>query len=183
MTNKSRRSSNSNRKRPGTGRQPVIILVSTLFLAAIAFFLFKVVGLSEHGSELDRLTAFDAEGDLTFVAAPGDTIVTVDIEIADTDEDRQVGLMFRRKFGDDQGMLFIFPDQNVRSFWMKNTKLSLDMLFADSTGLIVTIHERTQPQTRKNYFSKPAVYVVEVNAGFVEKHGIAVGDRIVWQRN
>ncbi len=183
MAKKNRRNSSSKRNQSKGNRKPVIIIISTLFLAVVAFLLLKVVVSSGGDSELDRLIAFDPEGDLTFLASSGDTLMTVDIEIADTEEDRQVGMMFRKEFGDDQGMLFVFPQQEVHSFWMKNTKLSLDMVFADSTGLIVTIHEKTEPQSKKHYFSKPSVYVVEVKAGFVEKHGISLGDRIAWQRD
>lgn len=139
------------------------------------------------GSRIDvgapRQTQFVKMGELTFMTQTGRHITTIDIEIAESDLDTQRGLMYRESMEPNQGMLFIFPDEAYRAFWMRNTAFSLDIIFADEDGKIVTIHERTLPFDESNYLSTaPAKYVVEVNAGFVERHRILAGDLIRWER-
>ncbi len=126
---------------------------------------------------------FNKEGELAFLKSPGDTITTIDVEIADDPAQRTQGLMFRRQMKEDQGMLFLFPYEEVQSFWMKNTVISLDIIFADENGRIVKIHENTVPLDENRYLSESlARYVVEVRAGFTARHGIEEGDLISWQR-
>jgi uncharacterized protein len=124
---------------------------------------------------------FQKEGELTFFDPDGNAIKTIDIEIADTEYERQRGLMFRDEMKEDQGMLFIFPYQTMQSFWMRNTKLSLDIMFVDNQKRIVTIHRGTDILSDKSYASaEPAIYVVEVIAGFTNKYNINEGDKIDW---
>ena len=80
----------------------------------------------------------------------------------------------------DQAMIFVYePPQHV-AMWMKNTLLSLDMLFVDARGCIVTIKERAQPRSLATIESRvPVTLVVELRAGTVATHGIAVGDRVL----
>ena len=110
-------------------------------------------------------------GDKTFVA-----------EIADTDQERATGLMNRDSMPNNHGMLFIFEDQQNRSFWMKNTKIPLDMIFIGSDWRIVSINKNAQPCTAdpcdKYESRKPAMYVLEVNAGQVDEKAIKVGQRL-----
>jgi uncharacterized membrane protein (UPF0127 family) len=85
---------------------------------------------------------------------------------------------------DDQGMLFIFPYETEQSFWMKNTVLSLDIIFVNANFEIVKIHHNTTPFSEQSYSSeKPAQYVVEVNAGYSNKLGLTEGDKIFFRRN
>lgn len=110
--------------------------------------------------------------------------ITMVVEIANTIEERAVGLMYRTAMEEDQGMLFVFEDTKERSFWMKNTKIPLDILFFDENGIIVDIKENFQPCVADpcdHYYSKPARYALEVNAGFVEENGIVVGDGVFFQ--
>jgi hypothetical protein len=77
----------------------------------------------------------------------------------------------------------LFDNEEVRAFWMKNTVLSLDMIFVNARSEIVTIHKYTTPYSEETYMStKPAKYVLEVNAGYADKQKISVGDRISWSR-
>ncbi len=107
------------------------------------------------------------------------TIVTA--EIADDDRERTIGLMNRTSLAENAGMIFIFDDEKHRSFWMKNTLIPLDMIFISANGAIVDI---TTMQPCKSFFCEsyrsklPAKYVLEVNAGFAEGHGVKVGDRV-----
>ena len=80
---------------------------------------------------------------------------------------------------ENQGMLFIFPADAMQSFWMRNTLISLDMIFINSNKKIVTIHKNTKVLSDQSYPStSPARYVLEVNAGFTAKHNIQVGDQV-----
>jgi uncharacterized membrane protein (UPF0127 family) len=125
---------------------------------------------------------FQKQGELRFLNAKGRLIITVDIEIAREELKRELGLMYREKMAENQAMLFVFDGEGPRSFWMKNTIQSLDMIFVNGKNEVVTIHKYTTPYSEDSYAStRPAQYVVEVNGGFADKYGIAVGDRIAWR--
>ena len=126
---------------------------------------------------------FTTEGRLAFIQ-DGDSTVTIDIEIADTDSARERGMMQRRGFPDDRsGMLFPFDQEQPRSFWMSNTPVALDIIFADADSHVVSISKYTPPFSNERYRSgSPAQFVVEVPAGFADSHGLLEGDRIRWRR-
>jgi hypothetical protein len=105
--------------------------------------------------------------------------VRVLAEIADTAEKRRLGLMYRRRLEDGKGMLFLFPREERLVFWMKNTPLSLDIVFINARRRIVHIAERATPYSERRLGSKePARYVLEVPGGFCQRWGIAVGDEV-----
>ncbi len=149
-----------------------------LMFFAVAFFILKDV----YREKSDKVEyKFKKEGELVFSSPDGKLLKRINIEIADNEYDRQVGLMFREKMDADEGMLFIFPAPDTLSFWMRNTKISLDMIFIDSTKEIVTIHKNTRIESDDSYrSSKPSQYVLEVNAGFTDINGIRVGDKVIW---
>ena len=127
---------------------------------------------------------FTDEGTLTFSRADGSELTTIRIEIADDDSTRTRGLMQRADMPADAGMLFVFPDETDRSFWMANTPLSLDMMFVTREGEIIDVHKYTKPLSPENVTSSaPATYVVEVRAGFTDTWGISETDRIEWSEN
>ncbi|WP_263786446.1 DUF192 domain-containing protein [Salinibacter grassmerensis] len=140
---------------------------------------------SAGSAEADTTDAipFTKEGRLTFLQN-GDSTVTIDLEIADTDSARERGMMQRTGFPNDRsGMLFPFEEEQPQSFWMSNTPVALDILFADADSQIVSIAKYTTPFSTERYRSgDPAQYVVEVPAGFADSHGILEGDRIRWRR-
>ncbi|WP_352423127.1 DUF192 domain-containing protein [Proteiniphilum sp.] len=123
---------------------------------------------------------FRKQGELSFISQLGsDTLAMIDIEVADDNQLRARGLMYRRSIPENAGMLFVQGMEEIQSFWMKNTYIPLDILFVNANKEIVTIHANTTPLKEWNYAStKPALYVVEVNAGFSNRHGIGTGDRI-----
>jgi len=104
------------------------------------------------------------------------------VEIAETSEEQALGLMFRDSMPADQGMLFIFPNEAPRSFWMKNTRIPLDIMYFDKDLKMVSISADTPPcrvNRCPSYPSKaPAKYVLELNAGTVSELGVGVGDRL-----
>lgn len=103
-------------------------------------------------------------------------------ELAVSDEERAQGLMFREKLNEDQAMLFLFEGEEVHSFWMKNMRFAIDILWLDSQKRIVHLESRVPPCPKDPCPSytpaAPAAFVLEVQAGFVEKHGLRLYDRI-----
>ena len=104
------------------------------------------------------------------------------VEIADTIEKQALGLMFRDSMPADRGMLFIFPNEAPRSFWMKNTRIALDIIYFDKDLKLVSISADTPPcrlSDCPNYPSAaPAKYVLELNAGTAAQLGVGSGDRL-----
>lgn len=120
------------------------------------------------------------EGELVFLR--GDTrLRKIDIEIAENDAERQKGLMFRPYLSDSVGMLFVFNESTPQSFWMKNTMISLDIIYVGSDKKIVSIQKKAKPYSEEGLPSfDNAQYVVEVNGGYCDKYGIQIGDSIVF---
>ncbi|MBN2226942.1 MAG: DUF192 domain-containing protein [candidate division Zixibacteria bacterium] len=124
---------------------------------------------------------FRKEAELEFITPGGALLAKIDIQIADDDIERAVGLMHRDELGADRGMLFIFAQEEIRSFWMRNTHIPLDIIFVNAQKEIVSIHKNTTPYVEEEYLSgQPALYVVEVNGGFADAYNINVDDRVNW---
>ena len=101
------------------------------------------------------------------------------VEMATTDEEKQQGLMYRKELPDGKGMLFDFSPEQQVSMWMKNTYISLDMIFIRADGRILRIAENTEPLSTKIISSGGlAKGVLEVIAGTAQKYGIQPGDRV-----
>jgi len=139
---------------------------------------------SEKTNQNNKLTgrSLSYNGELTFLQPEGDEITVIQIAVADDEESRSSGLMDVQNLPEDHGMLFLFDDEQPRSFWMVNTPLSLDIIFVNSQKEIVSIHKNTQPYSHQNFLSDmPAKYVVEVNAGFTTKYDITEGSKIEFE--
>jgi uncharacterized protein len=101
------------------------------------------------------------------------------VEIADNDQSRQVGLMFRKDLADDAGMLFIYPQDKEIAMWMENTYVSLDMLFLNADGTIHTIAHDAEPLSRAVISSHGQVRgILEVKAGTARRLGLTNGLRV-----
>jgi len=101
------------------------------------------------------------------------------VEIADTPSRRAMGLQYRRDLAPDRGMIFLFPDETIQSFWMKNTPLPLDMIFIGSNRKIVGIVEQTKPfSLDARSVNMPSQFVLEINGGLSKRHGIKAGDSV-----
>ena len=104
--------------------------------------------------------------------------IEIQVEIADDADERQQGLMYRESLGENQGMLFVYPEQRTLGFWMKNTLIPLDIAYIDREGRIVDI-QQMEPQTTETHDSAaPAMYALEMNQGWFEANGIRIGDVI-----
>jgi hypothetical protein len=102
----------------------------------------------------------------------------VSVAVADTDYKQAIGLMDRKVLPADQGMLFVFRDDRQRNFWMKDTYIPLDQVYIRSDGTVVDINKNARPLDTVLYWSKPCKYVVEVNGGYCDRHGINIGDKV-----
>ena len=126
---------------------------------------------------------FSHEGYLHFISPTGDTLKKIELEIADNEFETTRGLMDRRSMNEDRGMIFIFPNMEQRSFWMKNTYIPLDIIFVTDQMEIESIQANTTPMSQQSVPSVgPAQYVVEVNAGFTQAYGIQAGTKIAFKR-
>jgi uncharacterized membrane protein (UPF0127 family) len=123
---------------------------------------------------------FEKEGQLQLKKAITDSLVaSLDIEIADDEYTTQTGLMYRSNMDDTQAMLFVFPDSDYRSFYMKNTQIALDIIFIAEDKTIVSIQKNAQPMNETSLPSEsPAKYVLEVNAGLSDRWTLDKGDTI-----
>ncbi|MBB3542182.1 DUF192 domain-containing protein [Rhizobium sp. BK399] len=140
-------------------------------LAAL-FFIVALPALSQQPMTFDKepLIIHTASGKrLNFI-----------VEIADTNEERQRGLMYRKEMAEDAGMIFDFGVSRRVQMWMENTILPLDMLFVDSTGTIRNIKQNAVPYSQEVIDSMTEVkYVIELNAGVTAKLGIKPGDKVM----
>jgi uncharacterized protein len=101
------------------------------------------------------------------------------LEVADTDQSRETGLMYRDSMPDDHGMIFVFPDEQVRQFYMANTRIPLDIAFIDAGGTVVSVKSMLPLDLRITSSDKPAKYAVEMNGGAAAAIGANVGDRVI----
>ncbi|MEK6858007.1 MAG: DUF192 domain-containing protein [Nanoarchaeota archaeon] len=105
----------------------------------------------------------------------------VNVEIADSPEEHQKGLMFHGPLKENEGMLFIFPDESKRSFWMKNVFFPIDIVFLNSEKKVVDLKDDFYLCVKEPcelFTSKPAKYAIELQRNFIEKHNVKVGDLV-----
>ena len=134
------------------------------FVAALSLF----VGDGAHAASVQPLEIVTKSGVHVF-----------SVEMATTEEEKTTGLMYRKELADGKGMLFDFTPEQEISMWMKNTYISLDMIFIRGDGRILRIAESTEPMSTKIISSRGvARAVLEVIAGTAQKYGIAPGDRV-----
>ncbi len=138
-----------------------------LLISAILLLVFTSLAAKEPVLETLLITTADG------------TAVEYKIEIARTERQMQRGLMFRDTLPENQGMLFVYKPERKARMWMKNTILSLDMVFINSDGVIINIAENTTPFSLETIDSGgPVRGVLELNAGQAPKHKFALGDKV-----
>jgi uncharacterized membrane protein (UPF0127 family) len=178
-------------KRKSKGKRTLFVALLMLVLFIIALIYNPNKGIREMinksadtSSSTSSEPGFVKQGELSFLKADGSILSKIDIEIAADEGMREQGLMYRRHMAVNCGMLFIFDDEDLRSFWMKNTYLPLDILYVNSKSIIVKIWENVATLNEQPIPSDfPAKYVIEVNAGYCALNRIAVGDRMTFIRN
>jgi len=165
-------------------------MISIKSLATITFagsLLLSNISCKEENRSFDikpTKVSFKKEGELILKKSNKDSIIAkLNIEIADDEYQTQTGLMYRDGMEDNQAMLFIFPNQDYRSFYMKNTKFALDIIYISEDKKIVSIQKNAQPMKETSLPSEaPAKYVLEINAGLSEEWGLEPGDLIDFSR-
>lgn len=155
------------------------LLFGTIFCLFIAF------GCKDSKTSSPVQTvevSFTKEGELHLIKKETDSIIqTLDIEIADDEYKTQTGLMYRDSMAKNQAMLFVFPDSQVRSFYMKNTAIALDIIYIDADKKIVSFQKNTKPYDERSLPSElPSMYVLEINAGLSDLWNLEIGDQIEW---
>jgi len=164
-------------------RPALLALLATLLLLGPLGCQGNTDASSSASSTSTATIPFDNEGQLVFLQN-ADSLVAIDIEVADTDSARQRGMMEREGFPNPtSGMLFPFPEETQRSFWMANTPVALDLFFISADSQIVHIAKYAEPVSSDNIPSRePAQFVLETPAGFADTYGILEGARVHWRR-
>lgn len=164
------------------------ILGIVLLLAFGATYILSVFPSNKFGkrqqSKVQKINIdFIKDGELQVLDSLNNEFLSFDIEIADDDFKTQQGLMYRNSMKASQGMLFVFDNEQPRSFWMKNTQIPLDLIYANKDLKIVSISKNAKAYDKTSLPSKyPAQFVFEINAGLSDKLGIKVGQKLKWQR-
>ena len=144
---------------------------------------FMVLGFAGCTYRAETVETLRRDGTLEFVQPDGHVRTAIEIEIADTFEAHIRGLQGRGALAAGEGMLFVFKDAAEQEFWMRNTLISLDIIFVAESGQVLNIAKGAVPLTDNRYTSKgPAKYVIEVTSGFTDRYGITPGYLIRWQR-
>lgn len=153
-----------------------LIYSSILFVVIMSFYSCK----KEQNKTINSVKIeFKHEGNLQLIDSLGTVKRNLKIELADNDFERQTGLMYRKKLDTNKGMLFIFDDIRVRSFYMKNTYIPLDIIYIDSNNIILSIIKNAEPLNQKSLPSEgPVKYVLEINAGLSDLWDLQPGDKI-----
>jgi len=134
--------------------------------------------LAADNADARRLDGIFPKDKLT-IATPDARVHPFNVWVADDEQHRQLGLMHVNELADDAGMLFVFPGAQPIAMWMKNTILSLDMVFVAADGLVVNVAESTTPQSLKTIESKgPVLGVIELKAGTAKRLHIGAGARV-----
>ena len=107
--------------------------------------------------------------------------ITFNVEVAKTIEERSIGLMYRKKLLTNEGMLFVFPREKIIQLWMKNTYIPLDVIFISENKVIVDIKKNMEKLSETIVKSKvKSRYALEFNAGLINKLGIEIGDKVLF---
>ena len=155
--------------------------ITTAFLTVALIFGLSCKENKTEAIKTEKIT-FDKEGELQIFKTDATTI-NLDVEFAETDYEVQTGLMYRESMTDKQGMLFIFPNVAMHSFYMKNTQFPLDIIFVDEHLKIASFQKNAQPLNETSLSSQvPIKYVLEINAGLSDQWNIAVGDSISYAK-
>ena len=170
-----------------TGESPRLFKLTSLLLGLLVVLSLtmancqsKKTATQTNSNDLITDVPFTKEGELRFLDGKTDKLISkIDIEVAQTPEESQQGLMYRRSMADSLGMLFIFDVEEEQSFWMKNTYLPLDIIYVNAKKQIVSIAQNCKPLSEESIPSNGETkYVVEVNAGYAAKSGLKKDDKI-----
>ena len=162
-------------------------LKKSIIALALSSILLLVFGCKEEPKSVvaPMNIEFNKEGTLQLYKFGTDSIISsFDIELAEDEYETQTGLMHRGSMKNNQAMLFIFPNVQMRSFYMKNTLISLDIIYLDESKKVVSIQKNAKPMDETSLPSNaPAKYVLEINGGLSDQLNITEGDSISFSKN
>lgn len=128
----------------------------------------------------DNPPQFRKDGELQFLNSDS-LVFSINVELSTNDSEHERGLMYRKQMDENQGMLFIFEQEEWRSFWMRNTIIPLDIIYVNAQKQVINVCKNAKVMDESSLPSiAPAMYVVEINAGLCEKYGIDAGTEIVF---
>lgn len=155
------------------------IKYTVAFLISLAILAVTAIILNHRTQETGRNNSIQSELKVLTATINGELFT---LEVASTEQEQAMGLMFRESMEADKGMLFTYKDEDFRTFWMMNTYISLDIIFLDKDKKVVSISENTKTrQTDELYYSTaPAKYVIELNAGTSKALDLKPGQTIIF---
>ena len=150
------------------------------FIICIGLLAYSCKESRKTKASISKDIVFKKEGTLQLKKSNTDSLIKIlDIEIADDAYQTQTGLMYRNSLQENQAMLFIFPDEQPRSFYMKNTRIPLDIIYISADSSIVSFQKNAQPFNETSLPSNAnAKFVLEINAGLSDMWNLQVGDKI-----
>ncbi len=155
----------------------VLIIIAVVAVLITVFIERK----SAKPEELDLNASFQVQGEAVVYSPDGKEKTRFELEIADTPEKQQRGLMYRDSLGVNQAMLFLYEKPDYISFWMKNTYISLDIIFCNEDGKIISISRDTTPFSEEQLMPPtPAKFALETPAGSARRFGLEKGDKVRW---
>lgn len=166
-------------------------IVSIAFLALLLIWLiaisFPIGGETKVMNHKDPSKSYEPpfsyEGDVFVYNQQDSLLAKLNVEFAETPQEINYGMMYRKSIPENSGMLFLMPVEEPQSFWMKNTRISLDVIYLNSQGKVVSLQKNTEPNSEKHLPSVfPAAMVLEVEAGFADKHSLSPGDKISYHK-
>lgn len=162
----------TNQRKRRANRRQVAFLV--IFIAAL------IVGVPYYYQWSAKAELVE----LSFQNPKGNTSNKFFVEVAAKPREIETGLMYRRELAKDRGMLFVFPSERDQVFWMKNTYISLDLIFIDSNKKVVGILDRLPTlNEEKRRVGKPSKYVLEIPAGRAKQEGIIAGSKLIYKNS
>ncbi len=154
---------------------------NSIFILIVLSIFYYVIICNNYFSNLHEVFAQNKKNCIIYILNSMNRSINCNVEIAITSDEHAKGLMGRSELCDNCGMLFIFEDEEYRTFWMKNTKIPLSIAFIDASGLINDIQDMKPYQTFPTYTSKyPAKFALEVNQGWFKKNYIKPGSKVVF---
>lgn len=148
-------------------------------MSRVALALVALCACAPQKSQPPATTQLEKPPAQVFLNAKDGATIQVTVEIADTPASRNQGLMYRQSLADNAGMLFLFANETVHAFWMKNTLIPLDMIFIRADMSVAGVVENAEPMTETSRsVNAPTQYVLEVNGGFAAKYGVGAGTRV-----
>lgn len=152
----------------------------SIFILIIIISFFLVIAQKYYCNQKRSVYAQNKKNCVIYIINTINRKINCNVEIAATSEEHAKGLMGRSELCDNCGMLFIFDDEEYRTFWMKNTKIPLSIAFIDSNGIINDIQDMIPYQTFPTYSSKyPAKFALEVNQGWFQINCITIGSKVI----